>query len=205
LRTACDVGERWPDEPEDTRQLFRDVGTIALHLEKTVTTLLNLSRCERGNAPVQTQPVQLKALVQDCWRHVTAAAAEKQLRFDERIEPALAVESDQDKLEIILRNLIENAVAHSAGGTLIDCSGSATAEGVELRLVNAAKDLEPADLDQIFNCFWRKEVSRTNRRHIGLGLPIVKALCDLLGLRLKVDLSESRIFEISILFRPPAR
>src|SRR4030095_3509396 len=43
LRTACDVGERWPDEPEDTRQLFRDVGTIALHLEKTVPMLLNLS------------------------------------------------------------------------------------------------------------------------------------------------------------------
>jgi signal transduction histidine kinase len=205
LRTACDVGERWPDEPEDTRQLFRDVGTIAIHLEKTLTTLLNLSRCERGNAPMQMQRIQLKALVQESWRPVAAAAAGKQLRFDERIESALTVESDQDKLEIILRNLLENAVAHSAEGTLIDCSGSVTAEGVELRLVNTAKDLEPADLDHIFNRFWRKEASRTNRRHIGLGLPIVKALCDLLGLRLKVDLREGQIFQISILFKPPAR
>jgi signal transduction histidine kinase len=205
LRTACDVGERWPDEPEDTRQLFRDVGTIALHLEKTVTTLLNLSRCERGNAPVQTQRIQLKALVQECWRHGTAAAAEKQLRFDERIEPELTVESDQDKLEIILRNLLENTVAHSAEGTLIDCSGTVTAEGVELRLVNTAKDLERTDLDHIFNRFWRKELSRTSRRHIGLGLPIVKALCDLLGLRLKADLRDGRTFEISILFNSSAR
>jgi two-component system sensor histidine kinase QseC len=205
LRTACDVGERWPDEPEDTRQLFRDVGTIALHLEKTVTMLLNLSRCEGGNASVQTQRIQLQALVQECWRHVAAAAKEKQLRFDERIEPGLTVESDQDKLEIILRNLIENSVAHSEEATLIDCSGSVTSEGVELRLVNAAKDLERADLGHIFNRFWRKEVSRTNRRHIGLGLPIVKALCDVLGLRLRVELKEGRNFEVSILFQSPAR
>jgi two-component system sensor histidine kinase QseC len=205
LRTACDVGERWPDEPEDTRQLFRDVGTIALHLEKTVTMLLNLSKCEGGNAPVQKQRIQLKALVQECWRHVAAAAAEKHLQFDERIEPALTVESDQDKLEIILRNLIENAVAHSEEDTLVECSGSVTADGMELRLVNTAKDLERADLDHIFNRFWRKEVSRTNRRHIGLGLSIVKALCDVLGLRTKVDLREGRIFEVSILFQSPAR
>jgi signal transduction histidine kinase len=143
--------------------------------------------------------------VQECWRHLAAAAAEKRLRFDERIEPSLTVESDPDKLEIILRNIIENAVAHSLEGTLIDCSGSVTAEGIELRLVNTAKDLEQADLDHIFNRFWRKEVSRTNRRHVGLGLPIVKALCDLLSLPLKVDLREGRIFEISILFKPPTR
>jgi len=205
LRTACDVGERWPDEPENTRQLFRDVGTIALHLEKTVTMLLNLSRCEGGNAPVQMQRIQLQALVHESWRHVAAATAEKQLRFEERIDPALMVESDQDKLEIILRNLIENSVAHSEDGTPIDCSGSSTPEGVELRLVNTAKDLERADLDHIFNRFWRKEVSRTNRRHIGLGLPIVKALCDLLGLSLKVDLRNGRTFEVSILFKPPVR
>jgi two-component system sensor histidine kinase QseC len=205
LRTACDVGERWPDEPEDTRQLFRDVGTIALHLEKTVTMLLNLSKCESGNALVQKQRIHVLALVQESWRHVAAAAAEKHLRFDERIEPALTIESDQDKLEIILRNLFENSVAHSEEGTLIECSGSVTADGVELRLVNTAKDLERADLDHIFNRFWRKEVSRTNRQHIGLGLPIVKALCEVIGLRMSADLREGRIFEVSILFQSPVR
>jgi two-component system, OmpR family, heavy metal sensor histidine kinase CusS len=203
LRTACDVGERWPDDPENTRQLFRDVGTIALHLEKTVTMLLNLSKCERGNALVQTQRIQLQALVQECWRHVSARAAERRLQFEERIEPALTVESDQDKLEIILRNLLENSVAHSEEGTLIVCSGNVKADGVELRLANTAKDLEHADLDHIFNRFWRKEASRTDRRHIGLGLPIVRALCEVLGLRMRADLTERRIFEVSIFFQPP--
>jgi two-component system sensor histidine kinase QseC len=201
LRTACDVGERWPDDPENTRQLFRDVGTIALHLEKTVTMLLNLSKCERGNALVQTRRIQLQALVQECWRHVAAAAAERRLQFDGQIEPAVTVESDQDKLEIILRNLFENSVAHSKEGTLIECSGNVKADGVELRLANTARDLERADLDHIFNRFWRKEASRTDRRHIGLGLPIVKALCDVLGLRMRVDLTENRIFEVRIVFQ----
>jgi two-component system sensor histidine kinase QseC len=203
LRTACDVGERWPDDPENTRQLFHDVGTIALHLEKTVTMLLNLSRNEGGNAPVQTRRIHVQSLVRECWRHTAADAAQKRLQFDERIEPALTVESDPDKLEIVLCNLIENSIAHSEEGTAVECSGSVTTDGVELRLVNTAKDLERADLDNIFNRLWRKEVSRTNRRHIGLGLPIVKALCEVLGLRISVDLKEGRIFEVSILFQSP--
>jgi signal transduction histidine kinase len=201
LRTACDVGERWPDDTENTRQLFRDVGTIALHLEKTITMLLNLSRSEGGNAPVQTRRIHLQSLVQECWRHTAAVAAEKRLHFDERVDPALTIESDQDKLEVVLRNLIENSVAHSDEGTVVECRGNVTTGGVELRLVNTAKDLERADLDHIFDRLWRKEVSRTNRRHIGLGLPIVKALCEVLGLRISVDLREGRIFEVSILFQ----
>jgi len=200
LRAACEIGARWPDDPESTRQFFEDTRTIALQLEKIVATLFALSRFEEGKLPLKTQRIPLQALVRECWQHAAGGAEEKRLRFDEGLPPGLTVESDADQLEIVLRNLVDNAVAHSAPGTVVECGGGATPDGVELRLVNSAHDLEHADLAHVFDRFWRKEASRTDRRHAGLGLSIARTLCEVLGLDLRVELSEGRRFEARIFF-----
>ena len=203
LRAACEVGERWPDDAENARQFFHDTRTIALQLEKIVATMLTLSRCEKGIAPVQTQRIGLPALVGECWRHAAAGAEGKKLRFDQRLAPDLTVECDADKLEIVLRNLVENAVAHSEPGTAVECGADAKPGGVELWFANTAKDLDRADLDHVFDRFWRKDAARTDRSHIGLGLSIARGLCELLGLRLSVDLREGRRFEARLFFPKP--
>ena len=204
LRTACEVGERWPDDIESTRQFFQDTGTIAQQLERIVATMLTLSRCENGTAPVQTQRIALGKFVRECWRHAASDAEAKALRFDEHIAPEIAVECDQDKLEIILRNVLENAVAHSEPGTPVECAATKVPEGMELRVTNTAKNLDRADLEHVFDRFWRKDVARTDRSHIGLGLSIARGLCELLGLRLSVNLHDDRRFEARIVFPNPA-
>ena len=196
LRAACEVGARWPDDAENARQFFDDARTIALQLEKLVATMLTLSRCENGTAPVQTRRIVLGAFVRECWRRSAVAAEERKLRFDERIAPDLVVESDEDTLAIVLRNLLENAVAHSEPGTVVECRADAT----ELRLTNTAADMDRADLSHVFDRFWRKDAARGDRSHTGLGLSIVRGLCEVLGLQLSVDLREGRRFEVRLVF-----
>ncbi len=205
LRTACEVGARWPDDPESTRQFFSDTRATALHLEKIVTTLLTLSRCEEGKAPVHARRIEVQTLVRSCWQHAAADVAEKRLRFEERIAPGLTIESDEDKLEMVIRNLLENAVAHGEPGTVVECLAAATPNGVELRIINTALDLEPADLEHLFDRFWRKEAARSDRQHVGLGLAITRALCEVLGIRVQVDLRDGNRFEARLLFPDPAR
>ncbi len=200
LRAACEVGGKWPEDVEETRQFFQDTGAIALHLGKIVATMLTLAHSESGGASVQSRRFPLRPLVRECWQHAAAGAAAKNLRFDERIAPDLAVECDEDKLRMIVRNLADNAVAHSDPGTTVECRTEATPDGVELRLANMAHDLSRADLDHVFDRFWRKDAARTDRNHIGLGLSIARGLCELLGLRLSLDLREDRRFEARIVF-----
>ena len=203
LRTACEIGGRWPDDVEQTREFFQDTGMIAIQLEKIVATMLALSRCEDGAATVQMRRICLQTLVRECWRQCAPAAEAKRLQFDDRLTPELSVECDEDKLGIIARNLVENAVAHSEPGTVVECSGGESPGGMELRLVNTAKDLERADLDHVFDRFWRKDAARSDRSHSGLGLSIARALCELLGLRLTVELREGRLFEARLVFPAP--
>ena len=158
--------------------------------------MLTLSRCENDAAPAQTRRIGVQALMRECWRHSAAGAEENKLRFDERIAPDFTVECDEEKLGIILRNLVENAVAHSEPGTVVECRADAT----ELLLANTAKDLDHADLAHIFDRFWRKDAARTDRSHCGLGLSIARGLCETLGLRLSVDLGEDYRFEARIAF-----
>ena len=200
LRTACEVGERWPDDPENVRQFFQDTHATALQLEKIVATLLTLSRCESGTPNVVTQRIHIQELVRECWRHAAADAGKKRLEFNDHLTSDLTVECDQDKLEIIVRNLVENAVTHSEPGTVVECGGRTTPDGTEFRLVNTARDLDRADLDHIFDRFWRKDASRSDRSHVGLGLSIARGFCDLLGLRLSVDLLDGHLFEARLLF-----
>ena len=205
LRNACEVGGRWPDDAESARHFFEDTRAIALQMETIVTTLLTLAHCESGTALVESRRIRLQDLVRECWRHAAARAAGSGLQLDDRIAPGLTVECDEDKLGLILRNLVDNAFAHSAPGSAVECRSIVTDGSVELLLVNAAHDLDREDLDHIFDRFWRKDSSRSDRQHIGLGLSIARALCELLGLTLRVALLDGHLFEARITFPAPAR
>ncbi len=202
LRAACEVAERWPDDAENVRQFFQDARASALQLETLVATMLTLSRCEAGPVPRQTQRVDIPVFVSECWRSCAAAAEGKQLEFSAHIAPGLTVECDVDKLRIVVGNLLENAVAHSVPGTPVECAADRTLAGTELRFVNTARDLEVADLPHLFDRFWRKDSARTDRRHLGLGLPIARELSVLLGLNLEVELRAGRVFEARLIFPP---
>jgi two-component system sensor histidine kinase QseC len=52
----------------------------------------------------------------------------------------------------------------------------------------------------MFERFWRKDAARTGGRHSGLGLSIVQALADALGIQVTADLTADRVFTVSLRF-----
>jgi two-component system sensor histidine kinase QseC len=53
--------------------------------------------------------------------------------------------------------------------------------------------LSRADLDAFCEPFWRKDGSRTDRNHSGLGLALSRALCERTGLSLDFELTSGRL------------
>ena len=200
LRTACEVGAKWPDDPASVRRFFDDVREIARQMEHVVTNLLALARCDNGTARVNAQPVAVQKLVRDCVQRVAADAAQKGLRVENRMDSSLCVESDRDKLEQVLQNLLANAVAYGAPDTPVVCACTPTDSGVDLLFTNRAIDLAREDLEHVFERFWQKDPARGDGERSGLGLPIVKELCHLLGIGLHVDLTPDDIFEVRLSF-----
>lgn len=192
--TACEVGEKWPEDPEATRQLFEHLRESATHLRGVVTTLLELARCDSGNATVSRESISLKTLLEDCWERATERARPKSIEI-ELPDGDLVVESDPDRLRIIVQNLLDNAVAHGDANSVIRCE---LREGQSriLEISNAATGMTPYDVRHVFDRFWQKDSSRTASDQSGLGLSIVKALCKLLGIGVLAELAEGNRFVI---------
>ncbi len=197
LRTVTDVALKWPEDTGSHLQALTEVQGIGLQMERVVVNLLALARFDGRQHTVWPSEVPLGELAAGCWSAVASEAREKGMTLRLEIPEGLAAVTDREKLALLLSNLFSNAVAHGSPGGTVSCSGALDGERFVLRVGNPTDSLAPEDLPRIFDRFWRKDPARSGGRHAGLGLSLVSALCDLLGLGKEARLEGGR-FEITL-------
>ncbi|MEO6969223.1 MAG: sensor histidine kinase N-terminal domain-containing protein [Rhodanobacteraceae bacterium] len=188
LRMLVDVETRYPSGREP-RALLGEVGMIGAELEATVTALLQLTRIESGLQSLPREHVDLDALLTRVLaRHADAAHARGV------IEPAaphtgIAIDTDPALLEIIIDNLLGNAIAYAPPGDTIvlRCARD------KLQLDNAAQLLDTDDIARFGQRFWRKGAGENGAGHAGLGLALSSAAARALEMRLQFTLEAGRL------------
>ncbi|MGH3042916.1 MAG: sensor histidine kinase, partial [Gaiellaceae bacterium] len=198
LRNLSDVGARWPEDRASVRQFFEDAGAIAQQMERIVVHLLALARYDEGREQVWTAPVGVAEIVDAAWKPLTREAAAKGLEFRQEISRGLRFETDPEKLTLMVQNLLSNAVTYSPPGALVVCASEETAGRVSVSFTNPVENLEPEDLSVMFDRFWRKDEARAGGRNVGLGLALVRALADLLGIEIETRLLPDRTLRITL-------
>jgi signal transduction histidine kinase len=192
LRSLAAVGARWPEDREQVRGFFQDVDAIGRQMERVVSNLLSLARCDSGLEALERTEVRLDELIGEIWSRCAPEAEKKGLTWAFDARPPLAVASDPGKLSLILSNLLSNAVTYSPAGSVVSCSATAADGKLEVAVANPAPLLDPGDLPFLFDRFWRKDPARTGFLHAGLGLPLAKAFAELLGLSLTAGLDSGK-------------
>lgn len=186
LRSLAEVALKWPDAREATTD--RETLAIALQMEGIVTRLLALLRCERGQLPVATERVALAPLIQGVWQPFAERAAGKELMVTVNATDGIEAQTDPVLLRSILTNLLDNAVEYTPRGGTVRAEGAVIDGRFLLRVMNTADSLTAEDVTHFFERFWRKESARSDSKHAGLGLSLVKAFCECLRLRLDAQL-----------------
>ena len=98
----------------------------------------------------------------------------------------LVVDFDPDKLEIILRNLITNAIKYAPKGK-VNVTVEVISDTIKISIQDTGLGISQKEISNIFNRFFQINKSDTsNRQGFGLGLTLVKELTDLLGYEIKV-------------------
>ena len=121
-------------------------------------------------APVATDSLVLDAL--ERWGHVP-----RHWRLGEVAEATVL--GDDDRLIVALDALLENAVAHTEPGDLIEVSVRLDDGQAVIAVTDSGCGIPPADLDRIFGRFARAEPYRSREAGgFGLGLPIVQAIAE---------------------------
>ena len=187
LRAILDVSVSRERSSLEYHEAIHDARHVVVQMNQMVDQLLLLARLDANAWEVAHEEVALRALVDSCSAPHLSKARARGLSIENRLPDDLVLTSDYAKLRLVIGNLISNAVDYCAEGAQIriDCD---FARGVVLSVCNSGPPLPEHALEHIFEPFVRLESSRFGSgEHCGIGLTLVRALCEVLGLTIGAE------------------
>jgi signal transduction histidine kinase len=171
---------------KDYAGIIRQSGHKLLAL---VNQIVEIVRLQDGAAELELQPEPLAFAVGDVAEALAERAGERHVRI--KVEDGAMmpwVIADQRALRTVLTNLLENAIAFSPRGAEVRVSARRTGEQVEIVIEDHGEGLDPADVPRLMQPFEQGEGSLTRSTEgAGLGLPIVRLLCEAMDGRFELD------------------
>jgi heavy metal sensor kinase len=147
-------------------------------MERLTDDMLTLAKAERGGL-LQTRRVPLDDFVEDLRRDLPLFGS-RHYSVESKLHGDL--EADPDRLAQVLRNLVTNAVRHTAADGHIDISIGSENGSAVFAVSDDGTGIEPDQLGRIFDRFHRTDEGRSRAEGgTGLGLAIARAIVEAHG------------------------
>ncbi|MBV9696081.1 MAG: HAMP domain-containing histidine kinase [Gammaproteobacteria bacterium] len=168
--------------PEQARVLTERMLADLARMELMVTQILESARLERGRVEFRTEALPLAPAVARVLAQLEERAQRAQVRISADLPPGLYVACDPLALDVVLRNVLENALAALApvGGGQLTLQARALVGEVELAVKDTGVGFAEADQARLFQRFSRLRGGAADDYYgSGLGLFIVRRLMEL--------------------------
>lgn len=175
--------------PKRQQEAIRGIRESANLLLALVTDVLDFSRIEAGQMELQPRPVLLFRQIGRIAASFRLQAEKKGLEFHyiEAPEPGFPVLADLLRIEQVLGNLLNNALKFTESGSITlkvssSPEGNTGAQKISLVISDTGIGIPQDQLSRLFRPFTQADSSPSRRYGgSGLGLVIVKKLCELMG------------------------
>jgi len=178
-RTVGEVVMAEPS-PDDLQAAVAQMLGENQHLTKLVEDLSLLARADTNAVSIERRPVDLSSLVAETTHELAYLAEEKGVSLHAEVKDHITTVGDILRLRQLLLILLDNALKHSPAGGALDVRLSPQDDRVSLQVRDSGPGIEPADLPQIFDRFYRSDRARTGQGS-GLGLAIGKWIVEAHG------------------------
>jgi len=142
-----------------------------------VQQLLTLARQEPGGGDRPLMPVNLGDLVAKVVAEQLPLAEDRQI--DLGVTPAaraVTVRGDAEALQILVSNLVGNAIRHTPSGGKVDVAVGDGADGVFVEVNDSGPGIPVEERERVFDRFYRR--AQTDEPGSGLGLAIVRTIAE---------------------------
>ncbi len=176
----------------------------AARMGRLVANLLLLARGDEARA-IDRRPVELDVLLLETARQARAPAAARGVTVALGHEDQASAWGDADLLKQLLLNLVDNAVAYTPPGGRVELSLDVDGAQARLSVRDTGPGIPAADLERIFERFYRLDEARTRRSGgAGLGLAIARWIAEAHGGHIAVEsvVDQGSVFTL-VLPRPP--
>ena len=157
-------------------------------MRKLILDLLDLTRIESGQGRREMVAVDLGESARRAVEGMQAVAAQRGISISVEGDPSLPMTADPSEIDMILNNLVTNAVKYNREGGKVTVRLHAVGPNAVLAVSDTGIGMTPEDLGKLFGEFARIKNDKTRGiAGSGLGLSIVKKLSALYGGDVKVE------------------
>ncbi|MBI2869254.1 MAG: HAMP domain-containing protein [Chloroflexi bacterium] len=170
-------------------EAIRSLDEEAALLSRLVEDLQDLSLAEAGRLSLDRQLSDIACVVRQAVATKQNQAAAKCLSITVSLPDDLPpVEIDALRISQVLRNLLENAIAHSGSGGAVNIGVRNQGGALAVTVADTGEGIPAADLPYIFERFYRVDKSRARATGgSGLGLTIARRLVEAHGGRIEAQ------------------
>ncbi|HEX7450677.1 MAG TPA: ATP-binding protein [Polyangiaceae bacterium] len=188
--------------------LTHTIVEAAERLDGLVTNLLSATRMESGTIVLTKSVEALDELVGAVLSHFAERLGGRGVKLDVPADlPLLSV--DPKLIELVLINLVENALRYTPEDTALYVSARAAEGEVVVQVADEGAGIAEAEREKVFEKFFRGSLARSNDGGAGLGLMICRAAVRAHGGRIS---AKGRLgggacieFSLPIAEQPPTR
>ncbi|VAV88166.1 hypothetical protein MNBD_ALPHA02-1687 [hydrothermal vent metagenome] len=168
------------------RHLLQKIERTSNNLRSQLNDLLDISKIDAGIIKPHIIPLSLSDIFNSLQRTYSPMANEKNITFN-ILSVSWIIKSDAHMIDRVLNNLVSNAIRYTEndGKILLGCRKRGNELKIEIHDTGIGI---PSHLtDNIFTEYYQIDnPERDQNKGLGLGLSIVKGMCDLLGYTIEV-------------------
>ncbi|MEM5436489.1 HAMP domain-containing sensor histidine kinase [Paraburkholderia diazotrophica] len=195
IKTSCELLEQDSAPGTKSRARIQQIERAADSMRELVNALLLLAREESTQ---NVEPVRLARMIETALAPFADRLAGKGVETVIDMDRDVHVAANRSALAIVLSNLADNASRHTDCGHL----WFSYADGW-LRIEDTGSGISAHALPHVFDRFYRASPELTSGYSVGIGLAIVKKICDRYGWPVELDSEPGRGTRVSLRL-PPA-
>ena len=149
-------------------------------LQTIVDEILDLARLQAGKVELHRRLLAPAALVTEAAEAQRGAARQRGLTNAEEVLPSLPdVDADPERVQIVLANLLANALRHAPEGAAVTVRARPADRGVRFEVADTGPGIAPEHRERVFEKFFH--VPGSPKGGAGLGLSVAKELVEAHG------------------------
>jgi two-component system sensor histidine kinase KdpD len=149
-------------------------------LNRFIANLLDMTRLESGAVEPRLELTEIGDVVGSALHRASKVLARHKVEIDLAADlPPLRL--DAVLFEQVLFNLLDNAAKYAPPGTQVTLTGAIAGSSVRIEVRDEGEGVRTADLERIFDKFYRVQAQDRQRAGTGLGLPIARGFVEAMG------------------------
>ncbi len=173
------LSEGISNDPETIKEYCGIIQEESSKMNSLVLELLELSKLESKAAPFEPERYCIGADVASLLDHLKIQTEQAGITVINNVPSDLMCFAQRDKIEIVLKNYLTNAISHCAGKKIILVDYKDTGISYRISVANTGDNIAKEDLSEIWDSFYRADKAHgRSENRFGLGLSIVKSIME---------------------------